>query len=204
MVEHPDDSWSDAMWAKLCELSPAGVAERTGASLDEAGSYRIRFLDTGYAVDPAARRISSLPDRADVRDADMPRLLLHYLCRGQRIEPSGRLISPLELPSGAAFYRGPHGLPTEALAVRFGNDPEGFLRATRALGGRPAAFGDVSAELTTFPDLPITCVIWLEDDEFPARAAYLVDAVLEYQLPLDVILALINIVVRRMQAVAES
>jgi hypothetical protein len=204
MVQHPDDSWSDAMWAKLCDLSPAGVAERTGAAVDQAGSYRIKFLDTDYAVDPVARRISALPDRAAGCDAEMLRLLLHYLDRGQRIEPSGRLISPLELPSGAAFYRGPHGLPTGALAVRYGNDPEGFLRAARALGGRPTGFGDVSAELTMFPDLPVTCVVWLEDDEFPARAAFLVDSVLEYQLPLDVILALINIVVRRMHAAAES
>ncbi len=53
-------------------------------------------------------------------------------------------------------------------------------------------------ELATLPEMPLTLVLWTADEEFPARTAFLFDPVIEYQLPLDVILSLIQAVVRRL------
>jgi hypothetical protein len=56
-------------------------------------------------------------------------------------------------------------------------------------------FGDASIRLFMLPRLPLTIVIWGRDEEFEARASILFDQTAASQLPLDALLAAVNLTV---------
>lgn len=207
MIEHREEPWSGKLWSELARLDPGEVCRRTGARLEPPGAWRLPFLEREYRIDPAGRRIEEAaagPPGAPAAaggepdDPDLRLLLLHYLAAGRWIPPSGRRVSEKELKGGAAFFRSTHALPSAELARRFATDARGFLEAGRKLGGRPAGYGDAALEWITLPEMPLTCVLWVADEEFPARVGYLFDPVTDARLPLDVIFALTQAVVRRL------
>ena len=60
-----------------------------------------------------------------------------YLLSAKALPPKGDWVSATSLPYGEFFFRGPHALPTDAVAAAFGDRPEAFERAAEALGGKP-------------------------------------------------------------------
>jgi hypothetical protein len=57
----------------------------------------------------------------------------------------------------------------------FGSDPAALVTAGKRLNGKILQTGDAAVELSYFPCLPITCILWRGDDEFPAEATVLFD-----------------------------
>jgi hypothetical protein len=47
--------------------------------------------------------------------------------------------------------------------------------------------GDASLELHPFPRVPAVLVLWLKDEEFPARADLLFDSTCILQVPIDIL-----------------
>ena len=60
-------------------------------------------------------------------------------------------------------------------AERFEQDPEGFHRACRALGGEPFPQGDIAYRIEVFDGLPLVIQLWFGDEEFPAGLRFLWD-----------------------------
>lgn len=60
-------------------------------------------------------------------------------------------------------------------AEAYDNDPEGFLRACRALHGEKLPFGDIGCAVELFDGLKIAMVLWRGDEEFPPRLRYFWD-----------------------------
>jgi hypothetical protein len=156
--------------------------------------------DTGYlvpvfghriVVDPRASTLQgSSPESEFVltKTAHFSKLsILHYLLAAQKIAPTGRLLKPAELKSGQIYLQGSHLLPLEPIAARFANDPAAFLAQAARFGGDPRPYGDAAAELLPLPRVPITLILWLEDDEYPARSYLLFDEICELQLPPDIL-----------------
>jgi hypothetical protein len=123
-------------------------------------------------------------------DPELELLLLIYLIRSTEIEPSGRWINEKQLPGGSNFFTGPHHLPTDILEKRYGTDVEMFRRHADQLEGKPLDFGDAAFAFEPLPRIPLACVLYAADEEFPARVTFLFDSTIEYQLPLDIVLAL--------------
>ena len=73
--------------------------------------------------------------------------------------------------------------------------PEEDLAAGAALGGTAVAYGNAAMQLSPLPKVPVTILLWTEDDEFPARADLLFDATCTAHLPLDILwsVALISV-----------
>jgi hypothetical protein len=57
----------------------------------------------------------------------------------------------------------------------FGTDPELMKIAGAKLRAKALETGDAALELAYFPCLPITCILWRGDAEFPAEATVLFD-----------------------------
>jgi hypothetical protein len=51
-------------------------------------------------------------------------------------------------------------------------------------------FGDASFAFEPLPRIPLACVLYAADEEFPARVTFLFDSTIEFQLPMEIILAL--------------
>jgi hypothetical protein len=78
-------------------------------------------------------------------------------------------------------------LPLDALAVKYAMDTDGFLTQGLRFGGGRQTYGDAAVTLFPFPRLPLTVVLWREDDEFAARAELLFDATCERHVPPDIL-----------------
>ncbi len=50
-----------------------------------------------------------------------------------------------------------------------------MTKAALKLRGKLLGTGDAAAELSYFPYIPITCILWRGDEEFPAEASVLFD-----------------------------
>ena len=183
-------------WEELQGLKPEDVCRRASVSVDEQGGYVIPFVDREYRVYADEKRIEG-PERDELAsDSEFQLLLLIYLISAQNIPFSGKRMSERDIPGGDLFFKGPHTLPVAPLIEHFGKDPETFLEIGTALGGSRIAFGDVAIEFLALPRVPIACVLWAEDEEFPARVSFLFDSSVESHLPLDVVLALVRSVVK--------
>ncbi len=185
------------LWQALAALEPAEVGRRTLAEAGPGG-YSLGFLDRRYRVEPEAGRIGGPQADPLLEDADFELLVLTYLTQAADTPAEGTWISEKDLPGGSQFFRGPHGLPLQPLLARFGEDLAGFRRAAERLGGNPLPYGDAAYGFTALPRIPAGCLLWVGDEEFPARAGLLFDRSLARHLPLDVVLALAHCLVLRL------
>jgi hypothetical protein len=99
------------------------------------------------------------------------------------------------------FFRGPHLFPVKPLENRFGNDGERFLQAGKKLGGTEVPGGDVAFQVMALPRIPVQVLLWLADEDFPARITFLFDATIEEHLHLDVIFGLVSELCFRLEEV---
>jgi hypothetical protein len=123
-------------------------------------------------------------------DGEFELLMLIYLIRASEIEPSGRWINEKQLPGGSNFFTGPHHLPTDTLEQCYGSDIQRFRSRCGQLGGTALDFGDASYAFEALPRIPLACVLYAADEEFPARVTFLFDSTIEFQVPMEIILSL--------------
>ena len=186
------DTGENRAWELLAASDPAGVCARAGVDFNPGdGTYRVPSFGREFTVKPAGRLILGREPGGEVfltRYVSLFRLsLLWYLLKATAARPSGKLVKPAGLPGGDIFLKGSHVLPLEALAEKYATRPEAFLAAGVALGGIPAAYGNAAVVLSPLPKVPVTLLLWTEDDEFPARADLLFDATCTAHLPLDIL-----------------
>jgi hypothetical protein len=178
-------------WELLGSFDPRDVCDRAKATYTEPEGYTLPVFGFPVMVDAVARTITgSSPEAALVltKAGYFSRLsIVHYLLGVRPLEPSGRLVSPMELKSGQFFRGGSHELPLDKIAARFCADANGLVETALRFGGRQVSYGDSAVELSPFPRVPVTLVFWCEDEEFPARAYLLFDDTCEQHLPADIL-----------------
>ncbi len=122
--------------------------------------------------------------------------LLTYLINAKDLPLADKLVSENAMPGGQFFFRGVHGLPTQKLEEVFGDCPQALLDASARFGAERCEFGDASIRLDMLPRVPLTMVVWRRCEEFEARASILFDKSTGEQLPLDALLAAVNLTVK--------
>jgi hypothetical protein len=178
-------------WELLAGCDPRVVTERAAVKWSsERGAYTLAVFGLPVVVDPVARTMTASGAEGEwilTKAAYFSRLsILHYLVGVRSVPPAGRLVKPAELKAGQ-FFQGSHELPLERIAARFRTDKEGFVRQAIGFGGELQSYGDAAAELRPLPRVPVTLILWEEDEEFPARCDLLFDASCEQQLPTDIL-----------------
>jgi len=111
-------------------------------------------------------------------------ICLQYLAEASGVPgPGEQRISFLQLPQGEHHYEPFVFEALTPLAERFANDPAGFIRAGKSLGGQVLAGGDAAVRLGVLPKISLDLLLWTADEEFPARAAILYDHKASFHLP---------------------
>ena len=178
-------------WEELAGCDPTDVCERAVVEYSEENGYVVPVFGHPIVVDVKARTMKGSSPEAEfllTKTAYFSRLsILLYLLRAQKIAPTGRLLKPAELKSNQIYFTGSHLLPLEPIAARFGSSPDGFFAQAAKFGGESRPYGDAAVQLLPFPRTPVFIILWLEDDEFPARSYILFDEVCEFQLPPDIL-----------------
>jgi hypothetical protein len=188
----------EGLWEQLEKLDGTETAQQAKCQyLDSPARYTITLLNTEYAINLSDRNIFSTRSSSQPEEAKFLEQLciLAYLINAQNLPPANKLVAGNTLPGGQFFFRGQHGLPTKKLEEAFGNNPEVLHQVSVQLDPERCEFGDASICLYMLPRLPLTIVIWGRDEEFEARASILFDQTAASQLPLDALLAAVNLTV---------
>ena len=192
----------DELWEALQKADPETLSRNCDVSFDlQQGLYLIPVLDEVYGVSPKDKKIIKLPDgdaSQEIFRVELTLFLLHYLLGTKNTPLADKRVSEKELKGGEMFFRGPHALSTQGLLKKFGNNPKGFLAAGLKLKGEKVTLGDVAIELKAAPKAPITYVLWIEDEEFPASVKVLFDPTIQKFLPLDIIYGLTMFISHRL------
>jgi len=189
----------EGLWEQLDGLDGAETARRADCQyLDDPGQYVLTLLSTEYVVNPSDRSIFAVgADSTDQPTDFLEQLcLLAYLINARDLPLADKLVGENALPGGQFFFRGVHGLPTQRLQEAFGDCPEILLDVSGRYGAKHCEFGDASIRLDMLPRVPLTIVVWRRCEEFEARASILFDKSTGEQLPLDALLAGVNLAVK--------
>ena len=190
----------NVLWDRLGQAAPHEAASRAAVAYDpEQAVFRIPLLDAEHRVDPARRRVDA-PEGAARFDATL--VCVQYLLTARDEPPAGELVGPRSLPYGDFFFRGQHDMPTGKVEGAFGDAVDGFRAAAESLGGWPVEMADAAFQFRALPRVAVTIGFWAADDEFPARATFLLDRRADRQLPLDALWLLCGMLARRLVAAA--
>ncbi len=152
---------------------PGRVAQKAGA-LFVGRSVIVPHLDRQIVLNADTHRFS-IKGTDEEAPIWLSILTIHYLNSADGRQPTGRLKHFREFKEGH-FYEPAFNRRTKEILIQvFGKDPSPMIAAARRLNGKILETGDAAAELPYFPCLPITCIIWKGDDEFPAEASVLFD-----------------------------
>jgi hypothetical protein len=187
---------SEEFWEDLGKQDPGAVLGRSGAEFQD-GLYRLPFFDRILLIDPARRTVQE----AGAQGGDPGfRACLTALMYLLHIDTAGLgpPLSPLDLPGGATYFRGHHGLPHVPLEARFGRDIPAFLAAGRKLKAETRPAGDAALSLQVFPGIIVEVILWQADDEFPAQVSFTLPAHLDRFWFLDSVWGLLNLVAQEL------
>jgi hypothetical protein len=183
--------WGEAKaWEVLAGLRPQDVCSNARASYDEQSrTYRVASFGIDFTLSMDSRTITSSDPRSALfldRYKDFFRLaVLWYMTSAKDIPATGRLIRPLDVKGGQRFFSGTHVLPLDRIEERYGRDKMGFIERGLRFGAEIARIGDAAVRLYPLPRVPVTVILWLEDEEYPARATLFFDSTVDFQLSLS-------------------
>jgi hypothetical protein len=178
---------SEDLWKTLSRLDVIDVEQRSQSNYNpETKSFRLRILNRNYDISPEDKNlkpVGSFPDPS--HDFYLLLSAVNYLIGAKNLPLIGKWTAETEFPSGPLFFRGPHKMPVLKLEKFFGRDQDRFTSRSLSIGGKKVYGGDCAFEFFFFPRLPVRLILWLADEEFPARMIFLFDRSADHHLKLD-------------------
>lgn len=182
----------DKAWEFLSRIDSEEVCRKACVGIEHNSRiYNLKSFGQVFSVNPEKREILSLNKEGEMflgRLIYFFRLsVLWYLVKATDIKPSGELVKPANMTGGDIFFRGSHHLPLDAIAKKYAKDREGFIAKGIAMGGTEVNYGDTALELYPLPKIPVTLILWLEDEEWTSRVELLFDSTASLHLPIDIL-----------------
>ena len=198
----PEAAWpksSDEMWERLSGRSMEDVCLLGGAVPEGEGQYSLQCLNEQWRINLGSRSVVKVQGLFGGEwDRQAPFLILLYLARVNQQAVSGKMLAPVDLFGGAMSKGGRNHLNTDEFEATFGRGKLGFIQAAEKLGSRRLSHADVSMRFHVFPKLSVDYLLWLADEEFPARLTFLLDSGIETFYMPDASSTLINLLTQRL------
>jgi hypothetical protein len=153
--------------------APEQLAANAGARFEDRRVI-VPHLDKEIIFETDSHRSVVSPEGEDA-PIWLAILTVHYLNNATGSVPSGKLKHFREFKEGSFYEPAFNSRTKDVLISIFGKDPAPMVIAGQKLNGKVLDQGDASVELRYFPYVPITCIMWAGDDEFPPEAAVLFD-----------------------------
>lgn len=179
-LSHPElpkqDNYEQALKIALEVFSrkdPGRLAEKARGRYENR-CVIVPHLDREIVLDVDTHRFT-IRDTGEEAPIWLAILTLHYLNNSDGRQPTGNLKHFREFKDGLFYEPAFNRRTKEILIGVFGDNPELMIEAGKKLKGKILTSGDASVELGYFPCLPITCILWRGDEDFPPEAAVLFD-----------------------------
>ncbi|MEI6100236.1 MAG: DUF3786 domain-containing protein [Eubacteriales bacterium] len=176
--------------SELGKKDPEQIALDAGCILErDTGRLTFRFLGEQYWVEYPGGEVGRM-DGVNVA-ITIKVLILHYLLHAKKAELTGTLISFREVRGGGENYYPVFQKRVEQpLLQTFELNPSYLIHCGLRLGGTMGSFGSASVKLPVFPNVPVTYVVWQQEDELSSSCAILFDSSISDYLPCeDIVLA---------------
>jgi len=175
------------LWNTLGTMNPNEVSRRSLAEYNpKNNNYSLKIFNYECNVFPEERTLQygniSPPSASEFY---LQLSVINYLIGASDIPVMGQWVTEKQFPSGAIFFRGNHEIPSRRIASLFGTNQDNFASMSLSLGAEKVEGGDIAFEFRVFPRLPVRLLLWLEDDEFPARLSFLFDKTANLHFKLD-------------------
>jgi hypothetical protein len=149
---------------QLAEVGDSSVFRFLGFSLD---------LETGEFQDDLQKGVATVEVSNPTMHHQITELLIEY--SGAAKKPlGGRLVKFRDFPGGVAYENAFVRKAVDPIAKGFGSSPGLLVEAALLLGGRKLDFGQASVEVPAFNLVPITYILWVDED-LPPSANVLFD-----------------------------
>ena len=186
-----NDNLDKVHFDDLAACDPSDVENRTNARFDPVNrGYEITVWNHTYRVDPGNRTVQAESGTMPAFQDYMSLVVLHYLLTAKKTEPVGTWVSEKDITGGAAFFRGPHLVPSHLMVKTFGDDLSAFKMACERLDGKLLDLADAAFSFEITPKIPVAVLYWQGDEDFSSEAKLLFDQTIEQHLALDIIYAL--------------
>ena len=196
-MSHPSELWTWEKCADKMRLLPG----RNGFPK----SSILSFL--GYELDiEKGRIIDTFTGDEITRGNRTYRSITHTIfyvlsaySNADEVSPTGKKVSSKQF-RGNQFTRRGYSGEAFNLVRTFGSNPEKLVEATKVLGGDVTNFpvGDIAVELYPLPRVPMTIVLGLADEEFPAEAWIYFDETIESYFDSEQTYFLTHLTVKRL------
>lgn len=152
---------------------PGRIAQKALADL-VGRSLVVPHLDREIVINLDSHKFS-IKETGEEASIWLAILTVHYLNNADGRHPVGRLKHFREFKEGHFYEPAFNRRTKDVLISVYGNDPSPMLKGATRLKGKLLDTGDAAVELSYFPCVPITCILWKGDEEFPPEASVLFD-----------------------------
>lgn len=127
--------------------------------------------------------------------------LLTFYARAEPVPETSTLITPKQLKGGELCPDMTLQRSKSSLLERFGSRGERLVRAAELLGGSQVkvGYGDYAVRIRSLPLIPITLVLTLGDEDFPASVEILFDSSVSRYLDAEQVGMLTGLTVERLR-----
>jgi hypothetical protein len=165
-------------------LSPLVAAAKSGCDFQD-GMFRVPLFDRTFIIShPQGRVVEEGGDSHPPPVLEM--VLLHYLITADGTALADRWIAYRHLPGAFLFASRFESLAIRTLVTAFGQDIDGFRRASLALRGEPMSrTGDAAFRFLALPRIPMAAILYLGDEEVAPSINILFDGSAHHYLPTE-------------------
>ena len=149
---------------RFAAMDPQAMSDKSGVSYAD-GVFSMTLMGRPMQVSwPQMEVIYA--DTGEKARGSVQILLPRLIMEGSIVPSTGKMLAYTEMPWGEVYGAQFKGRCIMRLAGSFGNTPEKFAFACKALGGTPAKGGDAAFDIPFLPGLIVRLMIWEGDDEF--------------------------------------
>jgi hypothetical protein len=172
----------DNSWERLLTQSAEGVVNRTLCILGESSkNYILHFLGEDYLIKPEQKMIETRSGEPFYNLFKIG-IMLHYMVQAKEKSLANKLISFRELWGGNEYYYAFNNRVLKPLVDTFGNKPELYIQAAKAMGSEKIEKGEYGFKIPGLPRVPVYVLLWTGDDEVDPSANVLFDATANQQM----------------------
>jgi len=166
---------------KLSCMKAEEICRNSGASRIDDDSILIQYLNRSYQVAISTGEISLKDKEENVPIRDQI-LILHYLTQAKGTPFTNKVITYGQIEGGKFYVPAFIKRNIDPLLKSFSHRPELLLEVAQKMGGKSAAYGDVSVNIDAFPRVRIFFILWKGDDEVPPNGTILFDGNIPHYL----------------------